>query len=259
MSDGFQALSEREKETLRLLLSGHDIKSIAAGLGLSVHTVNERLREARRKLGATSSRQAARILAEIEQGGPHFSADKEFGVVGATVRAADHGRSYRLPGGGHSLAWLGGGMLVMSLIVAAAVLTLVLHGGDRTLPSSPTRISTAVSGISSPSEGMARGWLAVVDGQGWDASWNVAGDLLRSQVPQAQWASQIQALRQPLGPVSSRVFQGVTNATAAPGLPDGQYEMVRFATRFAQKADAIETVVMAREAFGWMVEGYSVK
>ena len=48
MSDGFQALSEREKETLRLLLGGHDIKSIAAGLGLSVHTVNERLREARR-------------------------------------------------------------------------------------------------------------------------------------------------------------------------------------------------------------------
>src|SRR3569623_548215 len=104
MSDGFQALSEREKEPLRLLLSGHDAKSIAAALGLSVHTVNERLREARRKLGASSSRQAARILAEAEQAGPNFSghhfpgaprfsADRQSGVVGAATGAADHEHS----------------------------------------------------------------------------------------------------------------------------------------------------------------------
>ena len=44
-------LSEREKEALRLLLVGHDAKSIATMLGLSVHTINDRLRDARRKLG----------------------------------------------------------------------------------------------------------------------------------------------------------------------------------------------------------------
>ena len=46
-------LSEREKEALRLLLVGHDAKSIAGTLGLSVHTVNDRLRDARRKLGVS--------------------------------------------------------------------------------------------------------------------------------------------------------------------------------------------------------------
>jgi DNA-binding CsgD family transcriptional regulator len=259
MSDGFQALSEREKETLRLLLSGHDIKSIAAGLGLSVHTVNERLREARRKLGASSSRQAARILADIEHRGPNFSADKEFGVAGGAVRAAHHEHSHRLSGQGHSLAWLAGGMLVMSLIIAAAVLSTLLHRVDSARPTAPTRTSAAVSAISSPGEGMALGWLPVVDAQGWDASWIGTGDLLRSQLSQAQWASHLQALRQPLGAVSSRLLVSVNKATTAPGLPEGQYEIVQFATRFESKPDAVETVVMAQESSGWKVEGYAVK
>ncbi|HEY8618239.1 LuxR C-terminal-related transcriptional regulator [Phenylobacterium sp.] len=47
---------------LRLLAEGHMAKSIAVELGLSVNTVNERLREARRKTGAGSSRELARAL-----------------------------------------------------------------------------------------------------------------------------------------------------------------------------------------------------
>lgn len=68
--DGPDALSAREKQVLRLLLAGHDAKSSARELGLSVHTVNEHLREARRKLGVSSSREAARRLADTERGPP---------------------------------------------------------------------------------------------------------------------------------------------------------------------------------------------
>ncbi len=59
-------LSDKEKQVLRLLLRGHDAKSSARELELSVHTVNERLRDARRKLGVSSSREAARMLHESE-------------------------------------------------------------------------------------------------------------------------------------------------------------------------------------------------
>ena len=59
MHEDLKALSAREKEALRLLLAGHDAKSTARSLGLSVHTVNEHLRDARRKLGVSSSREAA--------------------------------------------------------------------------------------------------------------------------------------------------------------------------------------------------------
>lgn len=82
-------LSEREREVLRLLVRGHDAKSIARALDLSIHAVNERLREARRKLGVSSSREAARILAAREGSGPNFLGDKEIGVGGGA--RADEG------------------------------------------------------------------------------------------------------------------------------------------------------------------------
>jgi len=58
------ALSEKELEILSLLAGGHTVKSIAAQLGRSEASINERLREARRKTGVGSSRELARLLAE---------------------------------------------------------------------------------------------------------------------------------------------------------------------------------------------------
>ena len=63
---GLDALTEKERQTLRLIVRGHDAKSVARCLGLSVHTVNERLRDARRKVEVSSSREAARLLFEAE-------------------------------------------------------------------------------------------------------------------------------------------------------------------------------------------------
>lgn len=56
------ALNEKELEILRLLAVGHTVKSIAAGLDRSEASINERLREARRKTGVGSSRELARLL-----------------------------------------------------------------------------------------------------------------------------------------------------------------------------------------------------
>lgn len=59
-------LTEREKEALRLLSRGYDVKSCARELGVSSNTITERLRSARTKMGLTSSREAARRLSEFE-------------------------------------------------------------------------------------------------------------------------------------------------------------------------------------------------
>ena len=56
MAEQLDTLTDKEKETLRLIVRGHDAKTAARELGLSVHTINERLRAARRKLDVTSSR-----------------------------------------------------------------------------------------------------------------------------------------------------------------------------------------------------------
>jgi DNA-binding CsgD family transcriptional regulator len=57
-------LTDRELEILRLLAGGHTVKSIAVQLGRSEASINERLREARRKTGVGSSRELARLIAE---------------------------------------------------------------------------------------------------------------------------------------------------------------------------------------------------
>src|SRR3954453_11362910 len=87
MKQGYEALTEKEKQTLRLLLAGHEAKSMARQLGLSVHTVNERLRDARRKLSASSRKGPPGRLRKAKGGGPKSLGDEPFGD--ARIRPAD--------------------------------------------------------------------------------------------------------------------------------------------------------------------------
>jgi DNA-binding CsgD family transcriptional regulator len=261
MRNGFQTLTEREKETLRLLLAGHDAKSIARAQGLSVHTVNERLRDARRKLDVTSSREAARILAAAERLTPDCLTDKDFGVVGSGGGVGNGEQRDRRPGTGHRLAWLGGGMLIMSMLIAAVALSMV-QGGDARGTDQPTRpVSAAMApgAPQSPESGLAREWVALLDNQQWEQSWQTASVLLKSQIKAAQWAASVQPVREPLGAVSSRVVQSATRSNSLPGAPAGEYETIQFHTDFARKRGAVETVVLAREGPGWKVAGYFVR
>ena len=61
--DRFRKLTERQRECLRLLLMGYEIKEIARELAITPIAVTERLRAARQALGVGSSREAARLLA----------------------------------------------------------------------------------------------------------------------------------------------------------------------------------------------------
>ncbi|HWU93280.1 MAG TPA: helix-turn-helix transcriptional regulator, partial [Sphingomicrobium sp.] len=76
-----EVLSDREKAVLRLLAEGHDAKSTARELGLSVHAVNERLRATRRKLGVSSSRAAARLLVSSERSASNSVVDNKIGLA----------------------------------------------------------------------------------------------------------------------------------------------------------------------------------
>lgn len=62
LTSSIETLTDRELEILRLLTAGHTVKSIAVRLGRSEASINERLRDARRKTGIGSSRELARRL-----------------------------------------------------------------------------------------------------------------------------------------------------------------------------------------------------
>ncbi len=64
--DAAARLTAREKEVLRAWLDHKSAKEIALDLGITHHAVEKRLKMARTKLGAGSSLEAARMLAQAE-------------------------------------------------------------------------------------------------------------------------------------------------------------------------------------------------
>ena len=253
MHERLASLSEREKQTLRFLLAGHDAKSIARELGLAVHTINERRRDCRRKLGVSSSREAARLLGEVEHATPKSFGDKEFGVAGT---AGDAGK--RRQGAGRLGAWLVGGVLVMLIVVAAVMLSTGLPAGvSLDVPRAERRLAAADAAESAGSAA-AREWAALVDGGRWEDSWRAAAAIFRSQVTAEQWADAVRPVRGPLGKVAGRSVLSVQRTNTLPGAPAGEYEVVQFQTEFASR-EAIETFVMVREGGGWKVSGYFIR
>jgi DNA-binding CsgD family transcriptional regulator len=133
-----QKLTPRQREILRLILNGFDAKSAARELGISVHTVNEHLTEARRHLGVSSSREAARILREAESTPPNYAGPNELGVV-HPIRRRAWLRQLSL---NRRLTYAGGALLI--LIAAAAIYLSIASGNFPSKhPNTPqTGIST---------------------------------------------------------------------------------------------------------------------
>lgn len=105
----------------------------------------------------------------------------------------------------------------------------------------------------------AKSWLALIDQNNYAQSWKEAGALFQSHVTEAQWESAARAARSPMGALVARNVAGVNLATTLPGAPDGQYAVVTFDTKFANKAAAVETMAMAMDGGIWRAVGYHVR
>lgn len=118
VSSGAQQLTPRQKEILRLLFAGHNAKSAARELGISVHTVNEHLRDARRSMEVSSSREAARILVESEERPLNPLGPSGLGVHSGKLK----GRRSDLRKSNPSLAYAGGTLMLFGIIMAVELL-----------------------------------------------------------------------------------------------------------------------------------------
>ena len=164
MKGNLDNLSDRERETLRLLGRGHEAKSIASALGLSVHTVNERLRAARRKLGVSSSREAARLLLAHEAEPASKFGYKEIGV--APARSGEPNAGHLDPGAAGARRRLVpmamGGIMLVGLL--SVLMTVVVSGNDAPEPSAGGRPAHAMNPLPAlfavedyPPEALAQG------------------------------------------------------------------------------------------------------
>lgn len=106
----------------------------------------------------------------------------------------------------------------------------------------------------------AEKWLTMIDAGEYAQSWTEAADYFKAAVAQSQWEQSLRAVRQPLGGLVSREKKSAASMTTLPGAPDGEYVVMQFATSFANKHSAIETVTAMLGADGsWRVAGYFIK
>jgi DNA-binding CsgD family transcriptional regulator len=149
------SLNETERTVLGMLAEGHTAKSIAAATGRSETSVNERLREARRKTGVGSSRELARLWAQENR-------DKLIGVAAEAGDAPNGGPEAAAPiaGGGSAI-----GYAVMALIALAAVVAAAVTLSPQTAPE------TMFYDTPSPAQAHAR-----VAAEVRDAAWAPAAE-----------------------------------------------------------------------------------
>lgn len=67
MSEQHNILTEKQQQALEMVADHLSSKEIAIRLGISSHSVDKRLDEARRKLGASTRKEAARIFFENDK------------------------------------------------------------------------------------------------------------------------------------------------------------------------------------------------
>lgn len=244
MSEVCQILTEKEKQTLRLMGRGHDAKSMARHLGLSVHTVNERLRAARQKLSVSSSREAARLLLDCERDTPESFGDKLLGEASASSSqqhaAAIDNRGRMGP------PWVVAGVVIMLFVLGIAAALLQ----PQSAPQSAESLAQAQADIVRS----ARDWLAMVDAGRWADSYRATAGSFRSLNTVEVWTNVSEQVRVPLGAMVSRAD---LSQDWVPAPPHG-YEMVKFRTSFANRPNVTETLTLVREGQAWRVSGYTI-
>jgi len=249
MSTGHHALTEKEKQTLRLLVSGYDAKSMARHLGLSVHTVNERLRDARRKMATSSSREAARLLREAEGQPPELLGDKAFGDACEPGAGQPSGQPVDGRGNNGRTGWIIGGLamsMAMAIFAAAAMM-----GGNAGPAGAAKDAPAVVDPAQQGAEQAARQFLALVDAKDWQASYAATGSKFRQANTLDGWAAAAQGAHGALGPALKR---DLITADFSPAPPNGVYN-VRFLGHFANGREAVETLALSYEGGGWRVVG----
>ncbi|WP_222950609.1 helix-turn-helix transcriptional regulator [Sphingomonas sp. JC676] len=205
----FSALNHGERTALDLLAQGHTAKSIAQITGRSVTSVNERLREARRKTGVGSSRELARLLAAQE------NRDKQIGVAAAAAVAAGPGQEAAVTGV-RGLQTRGAVLMGFTLLSGIAALAMISNPA-----SAPQQVpGDAEFNITFPDARMdTRNLYAQLRGETRDPAWAAP----REQALRARYARLVHAARM-ARPV--RVTCGATLCEVAGVMPTGDEKLV---------------------------------
>ena len=102
-------------------------------------------------------------------------------------------------------------------------------------------------------------WLALVDAGEFGRSYDECASAAKSTTGREDWAKNLKAVREPLGPMISRDVYSVDYVTEIPDAPPGKYVIIVFASSFENKEQVFERVTPMLEKDGtWRVSGYYI-
>ena len=128
-----------------------------------------------------------------------------------------------------------------------------------TLGALPAALSGAPSD-KQQAQKAAEAWLALVDAEDYDQSWETAAAFFKQNVSKQQWARMAAKARKPFGALKSRELAGSRVETSLPGAPDGEYVVMQYKAVYANKAKAVETITPMKDPDGvWRVSGYFIR
>ena len=103
----------------------------------------------------------------------------------------------------------------------------------------------------------ASAWLELIDAGRMNESWEQLAPLVKNGVSKADWEQVLPSVRAILGKVHSREPMASERIGSLPGMPDGDYVVLRFLSHCEKKVEAVETVIMCKGNDGsWRVTTY---
>jgi hypothetical protein len=110
-----------------------------------------------------------------------------------------------------------------------------------------------------PAMHAADAWLAYVDTGRYGQSWDETAAFFREAMPKVQWETTLAAARDALGVTIARKVRSANYTRVLPGAPEGEYVVIQYDTRFANRL-SVETITPMREKDGtWKVAGYQIR
>ncbi len=155
-------------------------------------------------------------------------------------------------------SWLPGDTMRAPFLTLAVILLLAMPGSVFARQAGPRNDPHAADEIAA--ERQALGFLGYLDSGRYADSYAYTGMLIRNQLDQASFSSQVEQARAGTGPLQTRQLMDASYSTVVQGAPQGgQYVVLHYRTSFANRPDAVETLTLAFAKGYWRVSGYYIK
>ena len=113
------------------------------------------------------------------------------------------------------------------------------------------------------SDGTAAGaverWLTALDQEDYETTWQQSAPIFRNKISMKKWRKAARSARKPFGDFESRELLGAAYQHKLPGVPQGDYVIFQFRSKFSKKDGAIETITPMLVDGIWQVSGYYIR